>query len=242
MIERDLVYLVGSDPAPPLAPPAVVAGEGVIVSESKSLDHLVCCDGAYPFLRLIPGYFYFIEIEWFDGTCSNTGRFGELEVQWTAGELPASYHGMIAWRTVIDGEPGDLAYTPALYHRAAETFCGRVEVVNLADGSVAASPDVCFGADVSDPLGAYTVEPSLAACEGVPYTCEVVEDAWDPEQCVTWPDGEELPDEPLEEPAPAEETSPTSACAIERHGGHGGLALLALLGLLRRRRGPDRGR
>ena len=128
------------------------------------------------------------------GECAPTQRRGRVSAQWS-GDAPApEFAGMLAYRLKVDGEVAGYRYGAPAGHSAEAVFCGNIEVVSLADGSSAASPEVCFGDSPPDPLGPHGVDPllELGACADGAYTCSITPgdfgEEWDPDACQAWPD------------------------------------------------------
>jgi MYXO-CTERM domain-containing protein len=128
------------------------------------------------------------------GECAPTQRRGRVSATWSGDAPTPEFAGMLAYRLKVDGEAAGYRYGAPAGHSAEAAFCGNIEVVSLADGSSAASPEVCFGDSPPDPLGLHEVDPllELGACAEGAYTCSIVPgdfgEEWDPDACQAWPD------------------------------------------------------
>ncbi len=191
LLEVSLDFAVGAGPAGPLVAPTFEATESYGVSDIISLDTLVCCDGAFPSSEETCGW---EDIYWMTGECAPTQRRGRVSATWSGDAPTPEFAGMLAYRLKVDGEAAGYRYGAPAGHSAEAAFCGNIEVVSLADGSSAASPEVCFGDSPPDPLGLHEVDPllELGACAEGAYTCSIVPgdfgEEWDPDACQAWPD------------------------------------------------------
>jgi hypothetical protein len=207
----------------------------------RSLETLVCCDGARPYLASVPGYLCPGYPSW--NLEIGAGHCSELEgTGWLA--LDAEL--------LIDGQPAPPDYSlreithestsatggAAMSMRLTQPECLQFELLDLVTGELTIH-DSCHGDAVADQLGTLELAPTdelAAECSGGAYVCESVGYSWDPAACTTWPDGAPYmhPDGPESEPAAEEDrgcrigTSSSPAAA--------GMLLWALLGLRCRRR------
>lgn len=191
LLQVELNFNVGDGPAPALAAPAYQSSESYSLVDEITLEGLVCCGGAYPMAEDTCGW---EDIYWSTGECAPLEKRGRVAVSWSGGEIDPAYAGMVAYRLKVDGQSAGYRYGAPLGHSDQKPFCANVEVQSLADGSVAAGPEVCLGADPPHPLGLHGVDPlpELGACADAAYTCAIIPgdfgDKWDMNNCQAWPD------------------------------------------------------
>jgi MYXO-CTERM domain-containing protein len=219
------VAQVSMGPAPALEPMAVASmvASSHAVYETRRLDTLVCCDGAYPMSDNVscgPS------AEWQEGYCASTEAHGLLSTGWQVelDALPPELAGNLAMR--VSTSVGTYITRPIRSHIDIESdapFCGHLELLQRGTGEIVALEEHCFGDDVADRLGDFAIDPdeNLAAmCTDQPYVCEIQGGHWDPEAC-----------------EPHEIVLSKKGCSTtDRPGAPLLFGLLALLGLLRRRR------
>jgi len=241
-----LSYTVGDSPAPTLAPPTLSSSETITTSMVlTSLEDLVCCDGAMPY---VDQGGCTNDAYWDEGTCVSTKQRGRVTSAWElTDDLAQGLVGMVYYRQMIDGEFFSASTLGPIGWTQASSFCATVELVSLADGSVATSPEHCFGADPAEPLGVYDVED--ATCGEGSYVCEVDGDAWDPDLCTDVDDsgGSESETSGSDSDSDSETTDTASdtgdqdgeggcVCATTEGTWSPGFAFLGLIFLRRRRR------
>lgn len=261
-----------ADPGPQGCPPFSHQAEIVVVDEprhvvgtqalsvietlgmtpGRSLETLVCCDGALPHLASVPGYLCPGYPDW--NLRIGAGHCSELEgTGWLA--LGAELR--------IDGQPAppDYSLREITNERASATGgaamtmtltqpeCLQFEVLDLVTGERTVH-DSCHGDAVAEQLGTLALDPTdalAAECSGTAYVCESIGGQsvgghWDATACTTWPDGAPYayPSSPESEPSASDPNdggcriaSPSSPAAV-------GMLAWALLGLRRLRRRPIR--
>jgi MYXO-CTERM domain-containing protein len=205
---------VASNPAVPLTKPEVTAQYTLEIYESRGLQDLACCDGAYP-TEFECGI---TDVYWDSGQCASIRgtRYMNL-VLGVDNLLPKPTAGLLATTYIIDGEE---LITGAgvinLFTLEDSPVCVVAQQTNLANGETVQSAELCVG-EAEDGLG--VVELDAAAqlaglCTDPLYTCELAKDAypnqWDPEQCTPF------------ESAAESETSPTSSDGESESSGEGG--------------------
>lgn len=233
---------IAAEPLPaPAAPPIVVTETHTIV-DSRSLDALVCCDGALPYLDWGPGSCPTQALQIGAGHCARLYERGTLNVDYTLDDLalpPAERANLAARLLGPDGAP--LYGLRTILDGPA---CLRVETLDLARGTIFVE-ERCHGDALADQLGQLERDPTAEltdACEGPAYVCAVVGNRWDRERCTTWPDGADF--EFVDPAAPPTDATPTglpepAGCGCATDPGPVGLgALLLALGLRRRRPRP----
>lgn len=227
-------FVVEADPLPAPAAPAVLVETEYDLWRDDSLEALVCCDGAMPYLTPGPGSCPSDMLTYSEGACTPMRERGVLIVRYTLdAALPAAVAGNFTWR--LRSPDGD-----GIGNVLSSPRCLRLEILDIARGEVFID-ERCHGDDVADQLGAVPIDPSpeLTSCAGPTYVCEVHKgsDRWDETRCVTWPDGApfEVPEPGAMEPDSAGETATEDGCGCTT--GHAPAALLVLaLPLLARRR------
>lgn len=177
------------DAAEPLAAPQVAAEAAIKLDPSQSLGDLVCCDGAIPYTYdCAPGP------EWGQGACAPNKGVGFLQVQVDAtSPLAPATAGLLATVVRIDGEEVARGLQPSFSIRLDSPACIVVEQVSLASGETIAAAEQCVGQEFTDQLGLQILDPVAALegqCSGPLYTCELLDGAWDENDC------HDLEDEP----------------------------------------------
>lgn len=237
--------VIDAGPGGPIEPPAFTGTVTVQTIPEATLETLACCSGitlsqvldecGRPHINGDPG-----------GQCAPTTARGYIDVGFTV--EPAATGPLadqIAYTLKIDGSIYSQVLTLPSGVFADAPFCAVIEAQDLASGAVTISAEQCFGQDIADQLGLVHLDPHQAlACH--PEQCEVVDDAWDPDQCTPY-DSDGAPTssdtntdtttdttDDTAEADPADDTG--CACATTPSGRPPALALLALLALLRRRR------
>ncbi len=196
-------FSTGSGPMPALVLPAVEVQEQLVAVSKQTLGNFVCCDGGFAFQEgplCGGGGGGNGEIAHNEGFCTSIESTGTLVVALDVivpGDGSAA--AMLATRLVVDGVPEaeELIFGSSRTLRSTRSaaFCTEVVVRNLTTGAAVTTPKQCHGAGVEAQLGPQMLTPDspvLAAnCKGEPYTCTTsqFELAWDPMQCVPWPDG-----------------------------------------------------
>lgn len=235
--EYEFAVTIADGPLPaPAMPPISVSSKHAISEIRDRIDVLVCCDGAVPWRQSGPGSCPGYEVKWAEGRCVRAFDRGVLTVEYALDDeaIPATMVANLATRvTTTEGEPlrwGNVTMT--------EPQCLRYEVLDVARGQVFVD-ERCHGDELAEVLGDLERDPSadLAACEGPTYTCEGRE-SWDPNACVTWPDGQAYV-VPVPEPEQAETGAglgtQEGGCSVRGRGG-AGLWGVALMFAARRRR------
>ncbi len=197
-VPLEFEFSTGSGPMPPLMLPTVEVQEQLVSVGLQSLDNFVCCDGGFAFLAFRGCGGGGGTISHDDGFCAPIQSTGTLAV---ALDVMLPNDGLaqtnLAAGLVVDGvpEPEQLIFgtSRTLTTTRSAAFCTEVVVRNLATGATVTTPKQCHGAGVEAQLGPQMLTPDspvLAGnCKGEPYTCTTSETAWDPMQCVPWPDG-----------------------------------------------------
>jgi MYXO-CTERM domain-containing protein len=184
----------GSELAPPPAVPELTGETSVALNDTIELDNLVCCDGAFPTWTMLDDCG--LGVLWSEGTCAALSGVGWLDAALVLDPgAVAATGGQVAY--VFESNAGMLPFvagTTEITARASQPICGKVRATRLADGEQTVGPEVCFGKELQAMLGEQAIDPlpTLAACAGQPYTCEIVEldQSWDPAACTPWPEGE----------------------------------------------------
>ncbi|MBA3549075.1 MAG: hypothetical protein H0T76_21535 [Nannocystis sp.] len=228
----------------PAAPPVIVETEHK-VTPSNSLDALVCCDGAMPYLSSSgPGSCPSPELadHWH---CVPRRDVGSLAVHHTLDRsaLSPAVAGNLVSR-VIGGTPAHRVFGGVLLY---EPECLRLEILDVARGEVFVD-ERCFGDDIADQLGDIEVDPSAKLaeiCEGQPYVCEVAGySRWDRMRCKTWPEGADfevpLPETTDPDPIQGMDDPAAEGCGCAFGGGAPIVWFGGLLLLFRRRAGVQR--
>jgi len=214
----------------------------------RSLDSLVCCDRALPYLASVPGIlcpgYPSSNLEIGPGHCSELVGTG-----WLALDV----------ELLIDGEPAPPDYSlreithgrtsaiggAAMSMKLTQPECLQFELLDLVTGELTVH-DSCHGDAVAEQLGALELDPSdelAAECSGAAYVCESTGYSWDSTACTTWPDGAPYthPDSPESDPPASDPNDQTDrGCRISTSSSPAAVAMLlwALLGLRRLRRRP----
>ena len=194
---------VASNAAVPLTKPEITAQYTLQSVESRGLQDLACCDGAYP-SEYDCG---FGDVYWESGQCASIRGINYMNlVLGVDNLLPKPTAGLLATTYIIDGEkvvagPG----ASTLFTLEDSPVCVVVEQTNLANGETVQSAELCVG-EASDGLGPVELDAAAALagqCTDPLYTCELAKDTypnqWDPTRCAPF------------EPAAESESSPTSS-------------------------------
>lgn len=246
-LAADLV--IDAAPAEALTAPDMDVTQGVLQTPVIALDGLACCEGAAP-----SGSYYGcggLYVNFDPNECAPTLAVGSLQLELTATPAaPAPTAQEVVYTLVVDGAPQlqQLDDPHFVLYGLGAPVCARVVAEDLATGAKVEGEEQCHGQDVADQLGQQALDPAAElGCEV--FTCEVVENAWDPMACA-----------PLDPPAPTtggptegggesegsgeastgdtagEDDAKSCACASEPRGDAALLALAGVVGLTRRRR------
>ncbi|MEM7158621.1 MAG: hypothetical protein AAF799_37620 [Myxococcota bacterium] len=177
-----------SEPLEALSLPDPLLHDTHHVVEIVDLDTLACCNGAYP-LQEDQGCGWY-EVSWADGHCSSTMASGTLEVEGRISFVEPEVLANTVVRLVqTDGDrhSASPAGSLAASFRHDSPLCVQLEGYDLAHGTTWLSKEECFGEGIADQLGVHETDPTdelWDSCTEQPYTCESVDGAWDPKQCM----------------------------------------------------------
>lgn len=195
ILALDFEFQADTEPSAPLTAPKTSAQESVFLLQRKTLDDVVCCDGAYPNDYGFDCGYGGESVYWDEGFCAATRGFGSLNVDISAEvDVPPATAQLLARELFLDGVSiGSTLDGGALGTTDSKPFCTSVKIRNLATGESVMSEAICHGAEVADQLGDQILDPSAELgqkCKDTPYVCTVKDGQWDETQCSAWP-GEE---------------------------------------------------
>ncbi|MBZ5708141.1 hypothetical protein [Nannocystis pusilla] len=212
-LELDFDFAVEAGPSAPLSPPQLSAQPLLDVRESDALENLVCCDGAMPYSYVFDCGGSDEYVGWDEGFCTGLRAFGTLRVQVSiATDLPQATSALVMRELLVDGSPQRGALLDAQTAGLTKPSCITVRLTNLATGESVESEASCHGdePEVAAQLGDHAIDPGPALaqeCSQGAYTCEINQEAWDPEKCAPWPADEPTSGDPTEGPTTGEPTS-----------------------------------
>ncbi|HEY8376671.1 MAG TPA: hypothetical protein VIK91_09295 [Nannocystis sp.] len=195
-VEVDLEFVVADEPATPVKGAGLYATERIEEVPRDDLESLVCCDGAMPYVQEVCGIDH--GLAWSEGACVTAQADRRLRVDLRdliqLDEVTESQ-----WmRTLFqNGKLVGRTLGTRFTRYITERTCFAVELRNLATGEVFVSSQECAG-ELAGSLDEVVIDPLPIlnrACEGAPYTCAVVDGAWDPEDCTPWESAEESGEE-----------------------------------------------
>jgi MYXO-CTERM domain-containing protein len=213
------------------------------VTPLRSLETLVCCDGALPYEASVPGI----------GCPDYPSRMLEIGAGHCSELLSTGWLALEA-ELLIDGQPAPPDYSlrevthdsttasgdAVMSMKLTQPECLQFELLDLVTGELTVH-DSCHGDAVADQLGTLELDPTnelAAACSGGAYVCEAIGYSWDPTACTTWPDGAPYmhPNSPESESPPADPNNGGCRIGTPSSPAAAGMLVLALLGLRRVRR------
>lgn len=244
---RQTELVVVDEPRHVVGTQTLAVDETLGMTATRSIDTLVCCDGALPYETSLPGI-----------GCPGYPSKG-LETNGPCSELASIGWLRLDTEVLIDGQPAPPEYSlreltrdgtsawggASMSMTITRPECLEFELLDLVTGELTLHP-ACHGDAVADQLGTAQLDPTAelaAMCSGDAYVCETIDGtfaAWDPTACTTWPDGAPyvhpatLP--PDDEPPAADEMD--GGCRVGTPSSPAAAWMLAwaLLGLRRLRR------
>jgi MYXO-CTERM domain-containing protein len=246
-LAADLV--IDAAPAEALAAPSVTVVQQVTQSPVINLASLACCEGATPSGSYAGCGGYYVNFD--PEVCAPTTANGTLQLEISATPAAAAPTAQqVVYTLLVDGAAQAQRLDEPVFSLfgLGAPVCVKVVAEDLASGAKVESDEQCHGQDVADQLGPQTLDPAAElGCEV--FTCEVLNDGWDPMACT-----------PLDPPAPTtgapteagsesegsgdassgdtagEDDAKSCACASEPRGDAALIALAGVVGLTRRRR------
>lgn len=215
-------FITADGPAQPLATPTLVATEILTETPQVKLDTIVCCDDAYPRQQAYCGISH--GLVWSHGQCASKLSLARVRLDINSRtNVDEATAGQLVRTLYQDGAPSSPGLGGRFGRSIDQPTCFTVAHTSLATGETVMSDEVCLGEEFADQIGDSPQDPwiELAGCTDQPYTCEVVDDAWDRDACT-----------PFETPRPGD--PPGCSCTSAPAGAP--LLALPLLTLIRRRR------
>jgi uncharacterized protein (TIGR03382 family) len=217
-------FLSADGPALPLVNPTLYASERLTETPQVNLDTIVCCDDAYPRQQEYCGISH--GLVWSRGQCASMLSLARVRLDINSKtNLDVPTAGQLVRTLYQDGEATQSSLGGRFGRSIDRPTCFAIAQTSLATGETLISDEVCLGEGFADAIGDAPQDPWLALagrCDGEPYTCDVVDGAWDKDACT-----------PFEAPSNIHNPAPGCNC-----NGAPATPLLALplLALARRRR------
>ncbi|MEM6294727.1 MAG: MYXO-CTERM sorting domain-containing protein [Myxococcota bacterium] len=185
----DTVVVV-DEPLPTVALPELTFSADFRLQPSRSLDSLVCCDGAYP--ENLCG-----SADWFDGYCVSSQGTGLATARIDLTSVDPELTTTTRLEFVIDGELFrarkllDLPEAPVFSYQRSSAFELVVRVVDLATGEAIESEVFVADGGEEGALGSQGLDVTAEleeSCEAQPYVCQHDGSIWDQSACTPYGD------------------------------------------------------